>query len=176
MREIKAKLRRDLISCRKKINKAEKEAADESIFRQLIPFADKAGSVFCYASTEIEVDTRRFINYCLKNKIPVALPVSGDMELSFYYIESTNELCKGRYNIDEPPMIRPAFADENTLCIVPALCADGNGYRLGYGKGYYDRFLIGFKGISVIICYKDFKREVPTEPFDMRTMFTVFDE
>lgn len=176
MREVKAKLRRELISRRKAMDKAEKQAADESIFRQLLPFAEQAGSVFCYASTEIEVDTRRFINYCLDKKIPVALPVSGDTELSFYRIESLDELKKGRYDIDEPPKKRPAFADEKTVCVVPALCADGNGNRLGYGKGYYDRFLRDFKGISIIICYKDFRREVPTEPFDMRTTFTVFDE
>ena len=176
MREIKINLRRELIKQRKAMTKAEKSNADESIFQQLLPFLDNAGSVFCYASMEIEVDTRRFIDHCLKKGIPVALPVSGDKELSFYYIESIDELSKGRYNIDEPPKIRPALADEKTLCVVPALCADGNGFRLGYGKGYYDRFLRNFKGTSITICYKDFKREVPTEPFDMRTTFTVFDK
>lgn len=176
MREIKAKLRQELISRRKSMNITEKQSADESIFRQLLPFLDNLSSVFCYASTEIEVDTRRFIDYCLSRNIPVALPVSGETELSFYYIEKMDELSNGRYNIDEPPKNRPAFADENTLCVVPALCADGNGYRLGYGKGYYDRFLKDFKGISVIVCYKAFKQEVPTESFDVRTMFTVFDE
>ncbi|MCH5208296.1 MAG: 5-formyltetrahydrofolate cyclo-ligase [Oscillospiraceae bacterium] len=176
MLEIKANLRRELIKQRKAMTHEERSAADESIFQQLLPFLDNAGSVFCYASMEIEVDTRRFINHCLKKGIPVALPVSGDTELSFYYIEDTGELKKGRYGIDEPSKKHPAFADEKTLCVVPALCADGNGFRLGYGKGYYDRFLRDFKGTSIIICYKDFKREVPTEPFDMRTTFTVFDK
>lgn len=176
MREIKANLRRELIERRKAMSKAEKLAADKSIFSQLLPFLDNVSSVFCYASMEIEVDTRQIIAHCLSEKIPVALPVSGDTELLFYYIESTDELKNGRYGIDEPPKIRPALADEKTLCVVPALCADGNGFRLGYGKGYYDRFLRNFKGTSITICYKDFKREVPTEPFDMRTTFTVFDK
>lgn len=155
---------------------AKKAAADESIFRQLVPLVNSAGNVFCYASTEIEVDTRRIIEYCLSNNIPVALPVSGESELSFYYIDNINELKKGRYNIDEPPISRPAYDGEKTLCIVPALCADKNGYRLGYGKGYYDRFLKSFKGKSVIICYKDFLCEIPKESHDMQTTFTVFDE
>lgn len=154
----------------------EKSIADGSIFNQLIPFVEQADEVFCYASTEIEVDTRRLIDYCLSHKIPVALPVSLEHELDFYYIDSTTELKKGRYGIDEPPKDKPAFAGKGTLCIVPALCADGKGLRLGYGKGYYDRFLSNFEGKSVIICYKDFKREVPAEPHDVRAMFTIFDE
>ena len=158
------------------MNTAEKAAADESIFKQLVPFVNSASDVFCYASTEIEVDTRRVIEYCLSNNVPVALPVSGESELSFYYIDNINELKKGRYNIDEPPKSNPAYAGEKTLCIVPALCADGNGYRLGYGKGYYDRFLMSFKGTSVIICYKDFLCEIPKESHDMQTTFTIFNE
>ncbi|MCM1164874.1 MAG: 5-formyltetrahydrofolate cyclo-ligase [Lachnospiraceae bacterium] len=175
MRELKRALRRELIERRRAMDKAAKNAADEDIFMQLKPLLDKAGSVFTYASTEIEVDTRRVIAYCLDKKIPVALPVSGDTELSFYHINSVSELKKGRFGIDEPPTDSPALADESTLCVVPALCADGSGLRLGYGRGYYDRFLSGFVGKSVVICYRAFKREVPAEPHDKRTDFTIFD-
>lgn len=158
------------------MDKSEKTAADEDIFEQLKPLIDKAGAVFTYASTDIEVDTRRVIAYCLENGIPVALPVSGDTELSFFYINSAAELKKGRFGIDEPPTDRPAIADENTLCIVPALCADGEGLRLGYGKGYYDRFLSGFAGRSAIICYRGFRMEVPAEPHDIKADLTIFDK
>lgn len=174
MRELKQKLRKELISFRKSMNPEKKAFADMDIFEQIKPFLDKAGSVFTYASTEIEVDTRRIIEYCLENNIPTALPVSGETELSFYYIKTANELSRGRYNIDEPPRTFPANADSETLCIVPALCADGKGLRLGYGKGYYDKFLSGFCGTSVILCYKSCKREVPAEPFDIKANFTVF--
>lgn len=175
MRELKKALRRELIERRGAMDKTAKAAADEDIFGQLKPLVDKADAVFTYASTDIEVDTRRLIAYCLERGIPVALPVSGDTELSFYYINDVSELKKGRFGIDEPPADRPASADESTLCIVPALCADGEGLRLGYGRGYYDRFLSGFAGKSVIICYSAFKREVPAEPHDIRANFTVFD-
>lgn len=154
---------------------AEKSAADEDIFEQLKPFVDKAGAVFTYASTDIEVDTRRLIAYCLEKRISVALPVSGDTELSFYYITDASELKKGRFGIDEPPRDKPAFADKDTLCVVPALCADGGGLRLGYGRGYYDRFLSGFSGCSVILCYSTFKQAVLAEPHDIKANFTIFD-
>jgi 5-formyltetrahydrofolate cyclo-ligase len=152
-----------------------KSAADEDIFEQLKALADKAGAVFTYVSTEIEVDTRRLIKYCLEHGIPVAVPVSGDTELTFYYISDISELSCGRYNILEPTnREHEAVPDENTLCVVPALCADGSGLRLGYGKGYYDRYLSGFCGTSVIICYESFRREVPSEPHDRRADITIF--
>lgn len=175
MRELKKALRAELIEKRKAMNAVAKNAADFDIFCRLTRFVDKASSVLTYASTPIEVDTRRLIAYCLEKNIPVALPRSGDTELSFYYISEKSDLKPGRFNIDEPPIDKPASFDENTLCVIPALCADGEGYRLGYGRGYYDRFLSGFGGVSVILCYSAFKREVPTEPHDVKAKFTIFD-
>lgn len=175
MRELKQALRRELIERRRAMDKTAKAAADADIFEQLKPLLGGVSAVFAYASTDIEVDTRRLIGYCLDNGIPAALPVSGDTELAFYRINALSELKRGRFGIDEPPRGKPAFADKETLCIVPALCADGEGLRLGYGGGYYDRFLSGFEGKSVILCYGAFKREVPAEPHDIRADLTVFD-
>ena len=176
-RELKKTLRKELIEKRRAMDESYKKAADLDIFEQLKPFADKASAVFTYASAPIEVDTRKLIGYCIGKNIPIALPRSGDTELAFYYINNPYDLAPGRFNIDEPPADRPAFPDENTLCIVPALCADGEGYRLGYGRGYYDRFLEGFNGISIIICYSIFKMsrmEIPTEPHDVKALYTLF--
>lgn len=175
MREVKKALRKELIAKRKTMDPGLKNTADLDIFEQLKPLADMASMVLTYASTPIEVDTRRLIAYCLEIEIPVALPRSGDTELSFYLIKSINELTAGRFGIDEPPEDSPAVFDEKALCVVPALCADGNGFRLGYGRGYYDRFLSKFGGTSVIICYSNFKREVPTEPHDIKANLTIFD-
>lgn len=176
MREIKKALRKELIKRRKAMEPESKRTADLDIFEQLKPLADKASRVFTYASTDIEVDTRRLIAHCLENGIPVALPISGDTELSFYYINKPEDLKPGRFNIDEPPTDMPALSDidKDTLCVIPALCADGDGYRLGYGRGYYDRFLDSFDGIGVIICYSSFRQEVPTEPHDVKAKFTIF--
>lgn len=176
MREVKKALRRELIARRRALDPAEKARADSSIFMQLLPLLSGVSAVFTYVSTQIEVDTRALIGCCLERGVPVAVPVSGDEELCFYYITDTAQLAEGRYGIPEPAdRSRPAAADERTLCIVPALCADGEGLRLGYGKGYYDRFLRDFAGRSVILCYESFRREVPAEPHDVRADMTIFD-
>lgn len=108
MRELKQKLRKSLIAQRKAMSADEKLYADMDIFSQVKTLLDKASMVFTYASTDIEVDTRRIIAYCLEHCIPIALPVSGEFELAFYFINSASDLKRGRFNIDEPPRTFPA--------------------------------------------------------------------
>ncbi len=154
-----------------------KEQADEIIFSLVRPFLDEADMVLTYVSTDIEVDTRRIIQYCFENNIKVATPVSGENELYFYPVASFSELAEGRFGILEPvAREHEAVCSGDTLCIVPALCADGSGARLGYGRGYYDRFLSDFQGRSVILCYSDFRMDVPAEEHDVKADITVFDD
>lgn len=163
----KRALRKALIQRRREIPAVVKAAADERIFNQLVPFLEQCSSVFTYVSTEIEVDTRQLLNWCFIHDKPVSVPVSGDRELTFYPLYSFDGLSAGRFGIQEPiDRVEPAAPDSRSLCIVPALGCDRTGLRLGYGRGYYDRFLADFPGKSVIICYSDFVTEVPHEMHD----------
>ena len=176
MQEVKKTLRKELISRRKAMDTSIRKAADKSILAQLKPLIDAADSVLTYVSTEIEVDTQSVLEYCFETGKRVAVPVSGDSELFFYEIKGFSDLALGRFSIMEPVCRDAVFTgDEKSLCIVPALCADGDGLRLGYGKGYYDRFLSSFSGRSVIVCYSDFRMQVPSEPHDVRADMTIFD-
>ncbi len=84
-------------------------------------------------------------------------------------------MAVGGFNILEPVnQDNEAVSDESSICIVPALSADENGFRLGYGGGYYDRFLSGFNGLSVVISYSALRREIPTEKHDIRADISVF--
>lgn len=171
---MKSALRRELIAQRKAMDVNVKSVWDLDIFKQIKPYLDSAEAVFTYVSTKIEVDTHKLIAYCLECGIPVATPVSGDTELTFYYISRFEDLIAGRFGILEPKRDLIAAAGERTLCVVPALCADGEGFRLGYGRGYYDRFLSDFRGTSVILCYESFRRKVPCESHDIKADLTLF--
>lgn len=172
----KKALRKALIQRRRELPADEKRAADERIFRQLIPMLENCSGVFTYVSTEIEVDTRMLMEWCFQHGKPVATPVSGDSELTFYPVRSMDGLAPGRFNIMEPAECKsPAVPDADSLCVVPALLCDRSGLRLGYGRGYYDRFLAGFPGRSVIICYSGFVGEVPAEPHDRHADAVVTD-
>lgn len=171
----KKALRRELIALRKAMPAEERRAADAVIFARLKPLLDNAGAVFTYVSVPFEVDTRRVIDYCFDKGIPVAAPVSGDNEMQFYFIRGWDGLSAGKFNIPEPiERTREAVSDKSSVCIVPALSADGNGYRLGYGGGYYDRYLSGFMGLSAVVSYGALRRAIPVEEHDIRADISIF--
>ena len=88
-------------------------------------------------------------------------------EMRFFRIADFSELKAGAFGIPEPTGSEEPDNFSASLCIVPALSFDENGYRMGYGGGYYDRFLRGYDGISVGICYDDFLGEIPREEHDL---------
>ena len=139
-----------------------KEQLDNGIARQLFGmsmFRD-APTVFIYVSKELEVETKEIIQklWSMGKKVAVPRCMDNKREMKFYYINSFNELILSGFGILEPKPEEQnlAIADETTLCIVPATCCDRQGYRLGYGGGYYDRFLSVFPGLKAIIIYSDF--------------------
>lgn len=139
-----------------------------------------ADKIFAYWSVDSEVDTRRIIDKALSDGKMVALPKCTDKDgnMKFYYISSASDLLQGMYGIMEPPEdhIAEDFT-KDSLCLVPALSFDNEGYRLGYGKGYYDRFLVKFKGVSMGLCFSDCLCEnLPRDSYDKKADYIVTDE
>ena len=101
----------------------------------------------------------------------IAFPISltDTLTLDFRTVTSLDELEVGAYGIREPSVSAPrASLSKSTLCVVPALAFDSHGYRLGYGKGYYDRFLGNFCGKSVGLCHSFFLTDIlPTDKNDI---------
>ncbi len=72
--------------------------------------------------------------------------------MTYGIVTSPDELIRGSYGILEPHEEAEVYLpspDKHDICIVPAVCFDKQGYRIGYGKGYYDRFLSQFGGTSI---------------------------
>ncbi|MBE6753336.1 MAG: 5-formyltetrahydrofolate cyclo-ligase [Ruminococcaceae bacterium] len=118
----------------------------------------QCGTLLLYISTPLEIDTFSILHKAQKDGKRIACPrcISADGLMTFHVIDSPEQLQTGSYGIMEPPESLPQA--ENTadaLCILPALACDRIGLRLGYGKGYYDRFLAGFCGVSAVLCYGD---------------------
>lgn len=117
----------------------------------------RANAVMVYAAREYEIDTEMIIRAALANHKIVALPrCEDDGVMRFYCIGGMSDLAPGRFGIREPKDgCQPFTPDEHTLCVCPCLCCDMQGYRLGFGKGYYDRFLSDFAGKSAVLSYAD---------------------
>ena len=169
----KTELREAAIKMRNALEKDNKVDYDCEIESRVIAHKSfiYADAVFTYVSTEKEVDTLGLIHAAWAVGKTVAVP-KCDREsnvMIFYVIKSMDDLKPGYFGILEPDekKCEPAQSTANSLCIVPGLCFDAEGYRIGYGKGYYDRFLSGYKGLKVGICYSDcIKWALPRGKYD----------
>jgi len=167
----KEEIRAELINRRKRFSE-KKDAFDEAIFNKIISDKGfiKSKTVLTYVSTEIEVDTLRIIEYCFNNSKTVAVPrcVDNSNKMVFYIIDSLKDLEKGSFNLLEPkPYCSEINSFEDAVCIVPGLAFDYSGNRIGYGKGFYDRFLTENNIYSIGICYSCFIEEkLPVDFYD----------
>lgn len=117
----------------------------------------KANTVALFKSFNFEVDTNSIIDISLSNNKVVALPRIEQDEIVFYKINSKSVLVKNKYKIEEPISKKDNYIEKENidLVIVPGLCFDRSGNRLGYGKGFYDRFLSGTSIRTIAICFDE---------------------
>ena len=169
--ETKKQIRKECLKRRKALSKEEWQIRSEKLMAFLIahPIYKASQTIYCYVSYQGEADTWRFIMYSLKNGKRVAVPkVCGD-EMKFYYIHDVEELKEGYKGIFEPPETNKEAAEEKALFFMPLVAFDREKHRLGYGGGFYDRYLEKhpnhFKvGIGFSIQEEE---DIPVEPYDI---------
>lgn len=135
----------------------------------------KAKNILCYYSIGSEVFTHNFFDDNSKNWF---LPrINGDnLDVCEY---SSNLVCKNNFKVLEPDTDIIEDLSVIDLIIIPCVCADKNGYRLGYGKGYYDRLLKQFddKVIKIILTYSElFFDNVYPDNFDEKADIIITDK
>jgi 5-formyltetrahydrofolate cyclo-ligase len=155
MREAKVFLRRELLKKRRDLPNRHERDAD--IFGQLIalPEFSAAETVLTYYSFGAEPDTLRLISRCFELGKIVGIPVIVNDEMVFIrlYDDFTSDY-------------RQLATADCRLCIVPALAYNRENYRLGYGGGYYDRFLQDYTGYKIGLCCKELITDIPVEEHD----------
>ena len=178
--QIKNELRKELSEKRRCI--ISKSHRDNIICQNLMcsDLYLNAKQVLLYAALDDEINIDECIIDALNLGKKVALPRCinncGDME--FYYINSLNDLKSGHFGVREPEINSNNVVNPlnlyDAICIVPAIAYDKSGYRLGYGKGYYDRFLKKSTALSVGVCYNDLVRDkLPINEFDIAVDYLV---
>lgn len=134
-----------------------------------------ASCIFAYVSYNQEVRTRDLIEHALKDGKKVAVPrVYGDI-MSFKYILGLRDLIPGYMGIPEPSEELECAdnREDDVLMIMPGLAFDEAGNRVGYGKGYYDRYLAQHnrtRYTKVALAY-DFQivDRIEADAFDVKT-------
>lgn len=174
VKKSKDALRLEYRSRRASIPADEKRALDERICAAIISLASfrYAHTVLMYAPTGSEIDLMPIALHALKCGKRVAFPRCNvaDRTMDFKYVDSLDELSVGEYSIREPDESAPSVIDfSHSICIVPGLVFDREGFRVGYGKGYYDRFLSNYGETKIGPVYSDFILDyVPRGRFDRR--------
>ena len=153
----KSSLRSNYLSARRSLPERTRYESDSSIASALMafPLFASARLVLTYVSRAEEVGTHALIERLLASGRRVAVPrtdlASGTM--TFHEISSLDELAPRTMGILEPPQDAPALADPaqlvGSVCLVPGLVFDGAGHRIGYGGGFYDRFLAFYPGDKI---------------------------
>ena len=183
----KEDLRKEYMKNRKKIANIKGKSKSNKITTNLLSLEElkKSKNILLYISYRSEVGTERLINKLLKNSKNVFAPycIKDEKRMEIVQInDPTKDLKKGAYGIKEPKnSLRKKDNEINQLdiVIVPAVAFSKSGYRIGYGGGYYDRFLsrLPSKTISIGINYDELIFEsVPKEDHDLAVDIIVTDK
>ena len=169
----KDRLREACRHARGALPQEERDRIDREICERVAasPEFRRAKKVFLYVPMPGEIDLIPLAKICRKEKKTLAFPVTDPVTdgLTFRVFRRGDKLSPGAYGIPEPPPGAPiCTADRHTLCILPGLCYDRDGNRLGQGKGCFDRFLAAFPGVSMGVVRQELLFDViPHEAHDI---------
>lgn len=178
----KAALRTELRARRAAIPNDIRRGRDQTLWGRIFfrfPELLTARTLLFYFPLPQEINLIPVFNYARKHGIVCAFPRCREEkgQMDFYLVDSLDELEVGKYGIREPKADARPFTDfSDALMFVPALAYDREGYRIGYGGGYYDRFLAAHDLTSVGVTYEEFLVDsLPRDEYD-RAMDIVLTE
>lgn len=184
MKDIKYNLRKAMMEKRDAIEESTRHMYDKKIFERLTgsAFYNSADLIFIYVSFRSEADTHDIIRNSLECGKRICVPKVNKetKEMEAYIIESMDQLKKGYFNILEPyDGCKKADLEDIDLVLMPGMAFDRKGGRIGYGGGFYDRFLMSMKRkVNRIALAYHFQvvDEVPVDWMDIRIDGIITDE
>lgn len=174
-KELKKSLRKEIKALRASHTDEEIHAMSLQI-RDLVltlPEYHSAEVIYAYVDCKHEVETSDIIRASLADGKRVAVPKVMGADMKFFYITSlTNDLEEGYFGIREPYEKHPADEagdEKKALMLMPGVAFDEERHRIGYGGGFYDRFLEAHPALSRVALAFEFqvKSQVPYETFDI---------
>lgn len=178
--EDKKRLRNKLKQSRAAIsaNQLAKLSEQISVFLHEIDAFTQAKTLFCYVSYLNEVDTHPLIDYCLRHEKAIFVPkIIGKTKMIAVEVANMSELVPDKMGI-LTPQSNQAHTGPFDIAITPGLGFTANGERLGYGRGYYDRWFATHQtGLKIGIAFEcQIVAELPTDKTDIPVDIIVTDE
>lgn len=167
----KDEIRSELRAKRRALTAEEQESLSGKITKRLIslPCISQAETIMIYMSAFKEPSTFEIAEHLKKAQKKIVVPISNTKDYTITPVYLSGTLAAGAYGIPEP--MRRETADIKTIdvALIPGIGFDRTGSRIGFGKGYYDRFLAEFKGLKIGICY-DFQilADIPSSEHDIK--------
>ena len=163
---------------RKSIREQKRAMTEEEIIRRSEKLAElflasdaygNAKTIYGYLPYNQEVRTVPMLEQALRDGKRVAVPKCYGDEMRFIFMEDLSKVEKGYANIPEPIADDPIADDETALVLMPGLAFDPQGHRIGYGGGFYDKFLAAEPDHPTLaLCYEfQMLDHLETEEFDI---------
>ena len=166
----KAALRKHLLEKRDSTSFDLMEIHSKKIISKLMKtkMISEAKSIGCYYSIGSEVQTIELITHLLEEKKTVSLPAISNGIMSFRKIEDLTKLEKGEFDIPEPKDNAP-IQENHDVILVPCVGLDEEGNRIGYGAGFYDKYLEKGNFIKIALSYsKQIVKTIPISEGDVK--------
>lgn len=172
----KKSIREEIINKRNELSSDIKMQYDMIIFSKLIncEFYKNAKKIFTYVSFGSEIDTIKFIKYALNDNKEIYVPKTdkAKKEMVAIRINSLDNMSVDNWGILEPKSVdKNKIGKDFDLILMPGLAFDRKGNRIGYGGGYYDKYLSQFKEIinKLVLAY-DFQivNNIENESHDIK--------
>ena len=167
----KKALRAEIRTKKRAMTEAQITLTSDALAKQFFahPAYQNAKTIFGYLSYNQEVCTMPMLEQALKDGKRVAVPKVLDDKMIFIWMDDLSQVALGYCNIPEPIADGPEAHDETALVLMPGLAFDREGHRIGYGGGFYDKFLCREPDHPTLaLCYEfQMLPHVDTEQFDI---------
>lgn len=174
----KQELRRSIRDRKRAMTPAEVEEKSRILGEKFFahPAYRRAKTIYGYLPYNQEVRTVPMLERALRDGKAVAVPKVFGEEMKFILLRDLNAVEKGYAGIPEPIADGPVATDETALVLMPGLAFDPQGHRIGYGGGFYDKFLARERNHPTLaLCY-DFQMlpHLETQPHDIPVDFVLW--
>ena len=176
---MKSELRKQVLQEMKAISQEQKQAIDQALTEGLLqhPFYQETNTIATYLSFPHEFQTQGLIEQALKNGKKVLIPKTYPKGRMDFVVYNPQQLVKTSFGLLEPQGdLEVVDASQIDLIHVPGLAFTREGYRIGYGGGYYDRYLKHFTGHTLSTVYPCQIRDFIPEDHDIPVQEVLIDE
>lgn len=174
---MKSEFRRFFLNLRREMDEYTIREKSNQIINNLLKsnLYKNASSIFVYVSKNKEVDTRDFIEKALADGKKIYVPKIKSREIIAVKLNDISELEVGRFDI--PTSMSEDSITNPDLTICPGLSFDDDKNRLGFGGGYYDRFLAKNQGTKIGLMISEFaSSKIPTDSWDIKMDYVITED